>query len=1089
MRPDIKGWFRKNKKPIPLITTAAAVVILLVIYSQIGGWYYSFLLKEEKSKAEAILAPNGDNLNNALHRRFSLISGLNAYIQSYLAADNHFSADEFEHFSRSLYATISGTRKISVAPRGIISLEYPYSSSDSSIGLDLIRQSNPMTADPVLRTILTKKVIIDGPLKLDHARIFVTARQAVFDENGLWGLISFEYDLVQIMSESSLTLGQNQLSWGLFDEQMGFFFGDPSIADKDPVSYQISIPEGSWYLKAAPRNGWDRAIAADYAIFRNVSAAIILLLTTLVYVLSSQQTRLSNMVKVRTAALQDELRIRGIVEEQLQYNEDKFRSVFNQMSDMAILYHLIPGRLPGAILEVNDTACELLGFSREELQRLTLLDLELSENRVRLIQRTKESDPMGQGFFETEFLRRNGELLPVETRVKHFQMQDVEVGLIIARDITERITAEKNLSRANRALKVLIEFNESLVRAEREDELLEVLCNILVNNGQYDLAWAGFIDPETKHMLTRIIERSEKAVHLAIPEANILNSLPSVTDHSISLPLIIDEDIVGGLGIVLTGAGKFSNEEINLLNKLADDISYGVKTLRLRAETRLKTDKLRESEELYHQLARNIPNGMVMLFNRNKEHILADGLGLSEFGIFPNSIVGKTPDEIFSQDICELLNPLYDATLSGKTNNQEFKINDRAYEMHFSPIRTTNGKVEFGLNLIQDISEHKNLQIAIKHQQEEEQMILDSVPAFIFFKTLEGRVTWVNQPFRDDLSLPSSAILGKYDYEIFSFLDREYLSFGEVEIAATGQPQRNIIGSSINDNGPRWFKTDKIPRFNKDGVVDGIIGFTIDITAIKNAELEIQQLNIDLENRVAKRTAELEEKNRELETFSYSVSHDLKAPLRGISGYSQLLMENYSNNLDKEGMDFLFIIRDSVRRMEQLISDLLSYSRMERLALNNREINIQELIHFILAEYRDEIDERGVVVEMNFGFTHLFADGEGLVQVFRNLIGNAIKFTRDQTSALIQISGEETYSSWLISVKDNGIGIDMAHREKIFEIFQRLQTSEEFPGTGVGLAIVKKVVTRLGGKVWVESEKGKGATFIIEIMKGENGSL
>jgi PAS domain S-box-containing protein len=1088
MKNIINGWLAKLEKPIPILFTACALAVMLLAYGYISRWYYASLLTEKKSQVEAILAPNGDNLNNALHRRFSLISGLNIYIQSFFESDNEFTPVDFDHFSRGLYASVSGTRRLLVAPRGVVSFEYPKNLPESSIGVDLIKQINPLTDDTIVRSITSKRAVISDPLKLDQASIIVTIFQAVFNKDGLWGLISFDYDLVQIMSESNMSMAQNDLTWGLLDENNSLIFGDPAISEKDPIEYRIALPEGYWYLRAAPRIGWEKSIQPEFHVFRSVIILIIGLLTILTYIVTSQQARLFRIVHIRTAALRDELNLRIKTEKRLQINEEKFRSVFNQMSDLAILYQLVSSNLPGSILEVNDTACNLLGFSRSEILRLNLLDLELSKKRVRLFQRSNDSSFTEQGFFETELLKKNGDILPVEIRVKYISMQDEKVGLIIARDITERKNSEKYLLRANRALKVLIEFNESLVRAESEMELLEVLCRILVNTGQYDLAWAGFIDEKTQNMATKVVEKSEKALHLSIPEDKIVSPLPALTDNSISLPLTIKNEIIGALGIVLSDSSSFSDEEINLLNKLADDTSYGVMTLRLRIEARQKTDQLRESEALYHGLARNIPNGVVMLFDKNLRHILADGLGLSEFHLTAEAVIGKPAKEIFPPEVSVLLNLQYQAALAGNSVTQEYSFNNSVYEMHCSPIRNNQGIVVMGLNLIQNITEHKSLQQTLKHQQEEEQMILDSIPALIFFKTIDKKITWVNKTFRDFIGLSQSSILNKFDYEIFSSPEYSYLAVGDDELFASKQPQLNIIEQVSLFDGFHWFKTDKIPIFSSDGSMDGLIGFSFDITNLKIAEQEINQLNLELENRVAKRTVELEEKNNELEAFSYSVSHDLKAPLRGISGYSQLLMENYASRLEGEGLEFLFTIQESVKRMDQMINDLLMYSRMERLTLNNRPLDIRELFQSVLSEYRDDISSRHILIQEYYSFSTIFTDGEGLSQVFRNLIGNAVKFTRDQSNPVIQIIASETRDSWQVSISDNGIGLDMTYQEKIFEIFQRLQDSDDFPGTGVGLAIVRKVVNRLGGTVRVESEKGKGATFIVEIMKTHNES-
>lgn len=1085
----IIGWLRSRIRTVPVIISACALTAMLLIYAQITWWYQNFLITEKRSQVESILSPNGNNLNNALNRRFTLISALDAYIQSHLVDKRAFTSEQFVPFSRALYSSISGINQISAAPGGVITFEYPPNTAESSVGLDLIRHTNPLVDDSIIRSISTRNIIVVSPSKIENASLAFTGKKAVFNENNLWGIVIVKFDLIQILAESDMNLPHNGLTWALVDQYDNFIFGDAMIMEKQPVRYRIFLPEDEWYLTAAPQNGWKMAIQQDLNLFYYVGLTIIALLTILAYLLADQQTRLSEMVKARTSALQDELILREATEKRLLINEEKFHSVFNQMSDIAILYQLLSGGVPGFILEVNDAACKLLGFSRAEMQRLSLLDIEASENRPHFLQDISMSLPANLSFFETQFQKFDGEVLPVEIRHSRFTMMEKEVGLIIARDITERKMAEEDLQRSNRALKVLIEFNELLIRAASETELLKELCNILVNTGQYDLAWAGFVEGNNESLAAWVVEKSEYGLNLTIPDKSSISSLPILTDSSISLPLIIENQVIGALGIVISTSVSFSSEEINLLNKLADDISYGINTLRLRAEAAEKTEQLRRSESLYHELARNIPNGVVLLFDRKRAHILADGLGLAQFGLSPDSVPGKSLKDIFPADIHKVLNPQYEATLEGKTVTQEIRIHDRYYEIHSSPIRNDSGDVVMGLNLIQDISEHKNLQLTIKNQQEQVQKILDSIPAFIFFKSLDGKITWVNEAFLENAGLTKSEVINRYDHELFPFLEIEYLREGEAELVATGQPQRDIMGmSNIDGAGSRWFKTDKIPTFGEDGKPNGMIGFSFEITEIKKAEVEIQQLNVDLENRVALRTAELEEKNRELETFSYTVSHDLKAPLRGISGYSQLLQENHSQNLGGEGVQFLKNILDSVKHMDQLINDLLAYSRMERRALDNRELDVRQLVQSVLDEFRDEILLRNIQIKESYEFSTLISDGEGLTQILRNLIGNAVKFSGNQNCPSIQITGNETDKSWQISVSDNGIGFDKAHQERIFEIFQRLQSSAEYPGTGVGLAIVRKAISRLGGSIRVESEKGKGATFLVELLKGKNGS-
>jgi|GEM_PF-952317 len=247
-----------------------------------------------------------------------------------------------------------------------------------------------------------------------------------------------------------------------------------------------------------------------------------------------------------------------------------------------------------------------------------------------------------------------------------------------------------------------------------------------------------------------------------------------------------------------------------------------------------------------------------------------------------------------------------------------------------------------------------------------------------------------------------------------------------------------------------------------------------------------RRLAAELEKLVAERTAKLDAVNRELESFSYSVSHDLKAPLRGIDGYSRLLDDEYRDRLDEQGREFIAGIRRSVTQMHQLIEDLLAYSRMERRDLHQTRINLSALLRTLAERIKENLTQPETVLKIEVPGLSLRADRDGLTMALRNLLDNAVKFSRNAQPPIIEIGARPENGMILIWVRDNGIGFEMKFHELIFGMFNRLERAEDFPGTGVGLALVRKAMERMGGRVWAESEPGKGAVFYLELPLAED---
>jgi len=239
----------------------------------------------------------------------------------------------------------------------------------------------------------------------------------------------------------------------------------------------------------------------------------------------------------------------------------------------------------------------------------------------------------------------------------------------------------------------------------------------------------------------------------------------------------------------------------------------------------------------------------------------------------------------------------------------------------------------------------------------------------------------------------------------------------------------------------------------------------------------------ELEQTVAKRTNELLVANKELESFAYSVSHDLRAPLRAISGFSEIIMETHRDSMDEEALKLFQYIRESATNMSQLILDLLKFSRLIQSKGKRESVDLKQLLNETIRNLDEEMKAQKAKIELPDTFPALNSDHTLLNQILQNLIQNAITYHKPGEPPLIQIQFDETEKTVTLAVRDHGIGIAKVHQQKIFEVFQRLHKQDDYPGTGIGLALVKKAVSKLGGRIWLESVPDEGTTFFVELPK------
>ena len=380
---------------------------------------------------------------------------------------------------------------------------------------------------------------------------------------------------------------------------------------------------------------------------------------------------------------------------------------------------------------------------------------------------------------------------------------------------------------------------------------------------------------------------------------------------------------------------------------------------------------------------------------------------------------------------------------------------------------------EEGLSLFfQDVTERKQSELKLLASEERLRVLVEQIPAALWTTDKDLRFTTVHGQAMEQLKIDPAVMTGMTLFDFYKTSDPDHPS-----LAAH---QRALSGYSVTFERQwqgRTFETHIEPFRNTDGAVVGCIGISLDISQRKAAEAEIHRLNEDLERRVAQRTGELQSANAELQAFSYSLSHDLRAMIRSVSGFGRALADDYAHALDPQAKDYLERIGVATERMRRIIDDLMKLSRLSKVDLNRGDVNLSRMARSVIDEIREGQEDRDVRVHIAEG---LLAKGDArlLRLVLMNLLENAWKFTNQRPSARIEV-GQADGQDGVVAfyVRDNGAGFDMDYADKLFNPFQRLHSPHEFEGTGVGLATVKRIIQRHGGKVWAESTLGRGATF------------
>ncbi|MBN2852215.1 MAG: PAS domain S-box protein [Clostridia bacterium] len=379
------------------------------------------------------------------------------------------------------------------------------------------------------------------------------------------------------------------------------------------------------------------------------------------------------------------------------------------------------------------------------------------------------------------------------------------------------------------------------------------------------------------------------------------------------------------------------------------------------------------------------------------------------------------------------------------------------------PLTDENGEVTGILGIYEDITQAKQLQEKLRSSEQFLKNVMANLDAVVFAFDKNGVFTFSDGKGLSKIGLEPGQVVGQSVFDIYK--DFEVIT-AACQKCLSGE---DVMTNDLNVNGV-YFSSFYQPVINTKGEIEGAVGLSVDVSERIKAEKIIEN-TLD----------ELKRSNRELEQFAYVASHDLQEPLRMVSSYAQLLGERYSGKLDEKADKYIFYAVDGAKRMQGLINDLLSYSRINTRGRKVEKVNLNHTISQVQYSLSLQIENcHANLIYDTLPVIH--ADSTQMFQLFQNLIGNAIKF-RSNDILQIEIGYSETQDEWQFFVKDNGIGIDMTYVDQLFKIFQRLHTRSEYEGSGIGLAICKRIIESHGGKIWVESELGKGSTFYFTISK------